>query len=154
MWIILLPVALLLFFSYIGRQVRRGRIPEGRWIQQFRVVRSVISLALLGAAGLMVAHGQWMFGLICLILAFVAGGTVRISGRIQTGQTRPVTAASYTSEEIRAYQTLGLPVGADRKAIKEAWKRLMKTAHPDQGGDVGRASALNAARDILLKRRG
>jgi curved DNA-binding protein CbpA len=37
--------------------------------------------------------------------------------------------------------------------VKEAWKRLMKTAHPDQGGDVNRASAVNAARDVLLKRR-
>jgi curved DNA-binding protein CbpA len=65
----------------------------------------------------------------------------------------PQAAASYTADEIRAYQTLGLSIGADRAAVKAAWKRLMKEAHPDQGGNAGRAAALNAARDVLLRRR-
>ena len=154
MWILLLPVALLFFLAYVGRQSRRGRVPGGPWFKQFRVFRSGISLLLLAAGGVMVARGDWQIGLICLALSFVFGGTVRIKGSFQTGPARPATAASYTADEVRAYQTLGLPIGADRKAIKDAWKTQMKTAHPDQGGDAGRASALNAARDLLLKRRG
>jgi len=96
--------------------------------------------------------GLMVQGLIALFIAFILGGSVRYQTWFRRDQTPPA-AASYTPEEIRAYGTLGLSIGSDRKAVKEAWKRLMKTAHPDQGGSDSRASALNAARDVLLKRR-
>jgi len=148
MWV-LAALAAFLFLSWIGRQSRLGRLAAGPWIKQFRAVRSVLGMLLLGAAGFLAMGGEWPAAIACVIGAFVLGGTVRFSGM---KAREPQTAASFTAEEIRAYQTLGLSIGADRGAIKAAWKRLMKDAHPDQGGSGGRAAALNAARDVLLRR--
>ncbi len=153
MW---LAVALLLFLglTWVGRQVRLGRWRQGPWIRQFRTVRSVFALGCLAVGMIMMARGLWWEGAGALVLAAVFAGSVRFGASVRAGPARPATAASYSAEEIRAYQTLGLAVGADRRAIREAWKRLMKSAHPDQGGSAERAKALNAARDVLLRRKG
>ncbi|MBW8733133.1 MAG: molecular chaperone DnaJ [Asticcacaulis sp.] len=151
MWLIV-PAAIFLVLVYVGRQVRLGKWKSGPWFRHFRAVRSVVGMLFLAVGSMMLVRGLWLAGLACLGVAFVLGGSVRFSGSI--GRREPQTAATYTPEEIRAYQTLGLGIGADKKAVREAWKRLMKDAHPDQGGDPARASALNAARDVLLKRRG
>jgi hypothetical protein len=49
-----------------------------------------------------------------------------------------------------AFSVLGLPEGASEAEIRTAHRRLMRTAHPDQGGSDWLASRLNEARDILL----
>ena len=152
MWV-LIPLGLFLLLSFAGRQVRTGRWSGGPWFKQFRVFRSVIALALAVLCVVMLARGEWWIAIAAFLGAVTLSGTVRFSGSFARPRG-PATAAAYTAEEIRAYQTLGLSIGADKKAVREAWSRLMKTAHPDQGGDVARASALNAARDTLLKRRG
>jgi hypothetical protein len=144
-------IAVFLFLAWVGKQSRLGRIGVGPWIRQFRTLRSVISMGLLVLGVTMLVRGMVWQGLAAFLVSFVLSGSVRYQTYFR--QPQEPAAASYSSEEIRAYNTLGLAIGADRKAIKEAWKRLMKTAHPDQGGDVSRASALNAARDVLLKRR-
>jgi len=149
MWV-LAALAVFLFLSWIGRQSRLGRLAAGPWIKQFRAVRSVLGMLLLGTGGFLAVEGKWPAAIACAIGAFVLGGTVRVSGM---KAREPQAAASFTAEEIRAYQTLGLSIGADRQAVRAAWKRLMKDAHPDQGGNAGRAAALNAARDVLLRRR-
>ncbi len=149
MWL-LAALAVFFFLAWVGRQSRLGRLAAGPWIKQFRAVRSVLGMLLLGAGGFLAVSGEWPAAIACLIGAFVLGSTVRFSGM----KSRDVrTAASFTPEEIRAYQTLGLSIGAERNAIKAAWKQQMKAAHPDQGGSGGRAAALNAARDVLLRRR-
>ncbi len=156
MWV-LIPLVLFLLLAWFGGQVRRGRIKPGPWIRQFRFVRGGFSFLTLIAAGAMLAQGMWPAGIAFLIVSLLLSGTVRFSSKAYYGDMpprAPNVAAAYTTEEIRAYQTLGLSIGADKKAVKDAWKRLMKSAHPDQGGDAKRASALNAARDVLLKRRG
>jgi hypothetical protein len=148
---------LFLLLAWFGGQVRRGRIKPGPWIRQFRVVRGSFGILTLIVAGGLLVRGMWPAALAFLVVSLLLTGSVRFSSRAYYGGDMPrgpETAAAYTAEEIRAYQTLGLSIGADRKAIKDAWKRLMKSAHPDQGGDAKRASALNAARDVLLKRRG
>jgi len=152
MWL-WIALAVFLLFAYVGRQVRLGKLKAGPWFQQFRAVRSVISLSCLVAGVTMLVRGVWAMGLGLIIMSFLMGSSVRFSGSFRAGPRRPDTAASFSAEEIRAYQTLGLTIGSDKKAVKDAWKRLMKDAHPDQGGDVSRASALNAARDVLLRRR-
>ncbi len=50
----------------------------------------------------------------------------------------------------QACSTLGVSVGASRAEIERAYRTRMKTAHPDHGGSVERAAALNQARDLLL----
>jgi hypothetical protein len=57
-------------------------------------------------------------------------------------------SAAITREE--ALDILGLKEGADEDAIRAAHRRLMKTAHPDQGGSAWLAARINAARDFLL----
>ncbi len=49
-----------------------------------------------------------------------------------------------------AYAVLGLKPGADEDTIRDAHKRLMRMAHPDNGGSDWLASRLNQARDTLL----
>ncbi len=49
-----------------------------------------------------------------------------------------------------ALEILGLAEGADAEAIRAAHRRLMRNAHPDQGGSAWLAARINAARDLLL----
>ncbi|MBU8539830.1 J domain-containing protein [Falsiroseomonas tokyonensis] len=49
-----------------------------------------------------------------------------------------------------ALAVLGLAEGASPEAIRAAHRRLMRSAHPDQGGSDWLAARLNAARDALL----
>ena len=58
-------------------------------------------------------------------------------------QAGPMTRAE-------ALEVLGLGEGADEAAIRGAHRRLMRAAHPDQGGSDWLASRLNEARDVLL----
>ncbi|TDH58169.1 molecular chaperone DnaJ [Dankookia rubra] len=53
-----------------------------------------------------------------------------------------------TREE--ALAVLGLAEGADAAAIRAAHRRLMRAAHPDQGGSDWLAARVNQARDTLL----
>ena len=145
-------IAVFLCLAWIGKQSRLGKIGIGPWIRQFRTLRSVISMGCLVLGVTMLMRGMVWQGLLVFLVSFVLGGSVRYQTHFRQAE-QPQTAASYTPEEIKAYNTLGLAIGADRKTIKDAWKKLMKDAHPDQGGSDSRASALNAARDVLLKRR-
>jgi hypothetical protein len=67
---------------------------------------------------------------------------------------RDAHAASYTpmTEEAKARAVLGVGGDASRHEIERAYRAQMKRAHPDHGGSVARAAALNAARDVLLRR--
>ena len=59
----------------------------------------------------------------------------------------PRSAAMKRAE---ALEILGLVEGADPEAIRAAHRRLMRSAHPDQGGSAWLAARINAARDLLL----
>ena len=50
---------------------------------------------------------------------------------------------------IDPYQLLGLERDADEAAIKAAYRKAAKTAHPDSGGDLERFAALAASYELL-----
>jgi hypothetical protein len=62
----------------------------------------------------------------------------------------PPGRAGGTIGREEAYAILGLPVGAGESEIREAYHRLMKKLHPDQGGSTYLAAQLNRARERLL----
>ncbi|MGA8172857.1 MAG: hypothetical protein WB816_18785 [Methylocystis sp.] len=59
-------------------------------------------------------------------------------------------AALMANPRAQACATLGVRLGASRAEIERAYRAKMKRAHPDHGGSVARAAALNMARDLLL----
>ena len=150
MWLALIAAAFLLLV-YVGRQSRLGRLRPGPWIRQFRAARSLIGTALCVFGVSLLVRGLVWEGAAAIVAGIVMMGTVRVQAAFR--RPEPQVAAAYTEAEIRAYRTLDLAVGADRNAIKAAWKRLVKDAHPDRGGSLERAKALNAAKDLLLRRR-
>ena len=59
-------------------------------------------------------------------------------------------SGSGTMTKQEAYQVLGLEPGASPAEIRKAWRKLMKSVHPDSGGTEFLAAKINAAKDVLL----
>lgn len=69
--------------------------------------------------------------------------------RDQTAPPPPPPSGGAMSRD-EALQVLGLQAGATPDEIRAAHRRLMRLAHPDQGGSTWIAARLNQARDMLL----
>lgn len=65
------------------------------------------------------------------------------------GGRRPAARGSAMSRD-EAFKVLGLQPSASKADIHAAYLRLMRRAHPDQGGSDWLAARINQARDVLL----
>jgi len=146
LYLLIAALAAFAFLVWVGRQSRLGRLKPGPWIRQRRALIAVGAVAAAMAGVICVARGQYILASVLVSIAFAMAGGARY-------RSRPKPEPVWSVSEIEAFRTLGLNVGADRKAILKAWKESMKSAHPDQGGSDALAAKLNAARDALLKRR-
>ncbi len=81
-------------------------------------------------------------------LGGIAMGALAVALYWRTRSTRKPTAI----EAAHARALLGVGAEAGPDAIRAAYLRRASTAHPDRGGDVADMQALNAARDLLLRR--
>ena len=68
------------------------------------------------------------------------------------GPKRPANPA-LPAAEARARALLGVSAGAATDTIRAAHRRLVGQVHPDRGGSAELTRELNAARDLLLRKR-
>ena len=71
-------------------------------------------------------------------------------GRRVGGSGPGIRPRAGTMSRAEAFEVLGLRPGASEADIQEAYRRLMRGAHPDAGGSDWLAARINQARDILL----
>lgn len=74
--------------------------------------------------------------------------------RVRRLRPRKAPAAATRAEDpaiAEARALLGLEAGADEKAIRAAYRRLIARNHPDAGGTQALAEKINEARNILLR---
>ena len=99
-------------------------------------------LALMAAAVLAVREDWW----IALLLAAVSAA-LAMGARLRKAASPRVDPVTMSRGE--ACAILGVPRDAGADAVDAAYRRLIRLAHPDQGGTAGLAAQLNAARAAL-----
>lgn len=135
-----LGCAALAFFVWLGRG-RRFDIGRG-----WRIGAGVMAIAAFAGAAFMAMRGLWGTG---IVLAVVGLGFLASVRRDAAGAAKGQGGMTLTE----ARDLLGVSPDATPAEIKAAYVRLMQRAHPDAGGSKGLAAQLNAARDLLLKKR-
>lgn len=122
-----------------------------------KVKRGLVSLA---ATGLLivailliinVARGNVGFLPLLILMIPIArklkaqGGSQAFNNRFRSGSSR-----NSSMSRAEALEVLGLKEGASEQEIKDAYRRLITTAHPDTGGSDWMAAKLNEAKQVLL----
>ena len=135
-----LGAGVLALLVWAGRGPARARFS---W-RAAAVVFSALAAAGAVGAGL---RGAWLVSIGLIAVSVVLGQSAR---RGQGAQPANEQATDNMSLD-QARAILGVTQGASRADIESAYRRLIRRAHPDQGGTSGLAAQLNAARDRLLK---
>ncbi len=138
MLIVLIGLAVLAVLIWAGRQpVRATRA----------VSMGTGLLSAMAAIGAVVSglRGAWIVS-----LGFVALSTY-LAQRTRAGMAGSDAAPGSTMSRREARAILGVSEGATRLEVQAAYRRLIRLAHPDQGGSEGLAAQINAARDCLLR---
>ena len=128
---------------WLWREPRlRRMLARGAWRP---ALAAVVLAGLVGAVAASL-RGAWPIGLASLAISLWAGLFVRR----RPDDAHPVASRTMSATEARAL--LGVDESAGAAEIEEAYRRLMRRAHPDLGGSTGLAAQLNAARAVLVRR--
>lgn len=140
--------AVLALLVWFGRDMA-PKGSSGAW----RIVSGTVALTVFVAAAAAIIRGGWTTGVpllaVGLGLLLASRGPRPSAG--STSRPRPPVGSNMSVKDASAM--LGVEADASREEIEAAYKRLMIRVHPDHGGASGLAAQLNAARDVLLKRR-
>lgn len=137
-------LALVLFF--VVSDPRRRILKRREW----RFGGALFALAAFAGAAAMGVRGGWGGAIVLVVL----GVGLALSTRQQAPANRPPPQPPATEMSLdEARRILGVGPDATRQDIQAAYARLMRLAHPDQGGTTGLAAQINAARDRLLGRK-
>ena len=131
----------LAFFVWIGRG-RPFDIGRG-----WRIGAGTLAIAAFAGAAYLGVRGGWGAAIVLIVLGLGLIASVRrdaLSGSARGREAMTVT---------QACALLGVEPDASKAQIQAAYIRLMQRAHPDAGGTTGLAAQLNAARDVLLRKR-
>jgi len=143
-----LGFAVLALLTWVGRSGLTAKTAVRTL--QWRLLAGGLSVAAFAAAAYLTIEGGWGKG----IVLFVLGLWVATLVRTPRAGPRPTASAGGKPEPVglsEARSILGVTETATREEIEDAYRRLMRRAHPDQGGTTGLAAQLNAARDRLLR---
>lgn len=100
---------------------------------------------------LLLARGAW---LAAMFLYFLLAEMLRGPSAAEEDGGEQESAAPKDDADLyeAALTLLGLQPGFTRAELDAAFKKAIKRVHPDVGGSVDQAQAVNAARDLLLPR--
>jgi DnaJ domain len=138
--IYLLAAAFLVFVLWGAgdRHLRRFRT--------WRVGSGLAAIGVLALAGFLVVRGLLIAA---VVLGVVSLGLALSARWPRSLPLRPPNGEAMSLDEARAILGVGPTATADE--IRAAYTRLMRRAHPDQGGTTGLAAQVNAARDRLSR---
>ena len=144
---IYLAVAAALFLAWTW--TRSEVIRRGGW----RVGAGLMAVVLVVVGIIASVRGEWWAGLPLVLLGLLAaaGGRINRGAWPWAAPRPPPQPRDGGMSAADARSILGVGPAAGEAEIRAAYSRLMKRAHPDQGGTAGLAAQLNAARDRLLK---
>jgi hypothetical protein len=146
MTIALVLIAAFAVLVWLGRRARKGRA-------DWRLGASILAILAFGGAAFAALKGEFIIAVVLAGVALLFLFDMRDRGRWPGAGPEPRPAplretGAMTDVEARAI--LGVSRTAAPSEIKDAYRRLMRTVHPDQGGSAVLAAQLNAARDQLL----
>lgn len=127
---------------WIGRRpmlLRRG----------WRLLAAPTAMAAFGVAAWSAMRGSWGQAIVLAVVGLWLSSAVRRPAVRPQPRPRAPVETGMSATDARAI--LGVPVDATETEIDAAYRRLMRTAHPDAGGTQGLAAQLNAARDRLKR---
>jgi DnaJ-domain-containing protein 1 len=141
-------VSYLLFAGVVLVLLLWGTAAARVWLRQarWRITTGAFSLGVFAAAAFVTARGGWPEGLLLGVIGLLLALSTRWP---RASPTAPRPDSRMSVEEARAI--LGVTPNATPAEIRAAYSRLMRMAHPDQGGTTGLAAQLNVARDRLLR---
>ncbi len=120
--------------------------------REWRITSGVFALAAFVAAAWLVLREAWLAACALTLLGlWLAVSARKTAPAADAGPARPAEARAGRMSLKEARSILGVGPDATAAEIRAAHKRLMRMAHPDQGGTTGLAAQLNAARDRLLE---